>query len=186
MLTMVGIGRFADFGEHTIPHQCTAADHVNTTRVNGFIGQALFARHLKELVIDRISVFQRAAGTIHRGMVVFGQSHGQSGHGSHCARHADDSAGFTCRNRFERFIDMLVDVGNGLLNLCFGRRIVLQVAFGHTHRANVHGERGLHLRVRMAYTIAAKHQFRRAATQINHQIRSFDVATNHARGTKEA
>ena len=33
---------------------------------------------------------------------------------------------------------------------------------------------------------AAKHQFRRAATQINHQIRSFDVATNHARGTKEA
>ena len=36
MLTMVGIGRFADFGEHTIPHQCTATDHVNTTRVNGF------------------------------------------------------------------------------------------------------------------------------------------------------
>ena len=135
MLTMVGIGRFADFGEHTIPHQCTATDHVNTTRVNGFVGQALFARHRKELVINRISVFQRAAGTIHRGMVVFGQSHGQSGHGSHCARHADDSAGFACRNRFERFIDMLVDVGNGLLNLRFGRRIVLQVAFGHTHRA---------------------------------------------------
>ena len=133
MLTMVGIGRFADFGEHTIPHQCTATDHVNTTRVNGF-------------VINRISVFQRAAGTIHRGMVVFGQSHGQSGHGSHCARHADDSTGFACRNRFERFIDMLVDVGNGFLNLRFGRRIVLQVAFGHTHRANVHGERGLHLR----------------------------------------
>ena len=39
---------------------------------------------------------------------------------------------------------------------------------------------------RDAYAIAAKHQFRRAATQINHQIRSFDVATNHARGTKEA
>ena len=81
---------------------------------------------------------------------------------------------------------MLVNVGNSLLDLRLGRRIVLQVAFGHAHRANVHGERGLHLRVRMAYTVAAKHQFRRAATQINHQIRGLDVATNHARGTKEA
>ena len=79
-----------------------------------------------------------------------------------------------------------VDVGNSLLDLRLGRRIVLQVTFGHAHRANVHGERGLHLRARMGDAVASQHQFGGTSAQIDHQIGGLDLAMDDAGGTEEA
>ena len=118
-------------------------------------------------------------------MIVFGQPHRQCGHRSHRARHADDGACLACGNGPECFVDVLVDILDGFVDLRFGRRIVPEMAFGRAYRADVHGEGRLHLRDRLGHTVTAQHQFGGASAQIDHQIWGFDIPTYDARRTKE-
>ena len=72
-------------------------------------------------------------------------------------------------------------------DLSLGRRIVLQMTLRHTHRPDVHGERGLHLRARMALTPSPP-----STSSVEPPPRSTTrygastVATDDAGGTKEA
>lgn len=65
---------------------------------------------------------------------------------------------------------MFIDVHNGLIDLCLGRRIIGQMTFGHAHGTDVHGKRALNLGSGRTDAVATDDQLGGPAAEINHQI----------------
>ena len=184
---MIGLGGFADTRQHTAPHHSAAADHIDTAGVDGLVFAALGARHPKELVVHGIGVFKAQPMPVDHGVIVFLQSHGQGGHRGHRAGHADDGTGLACVHGAEGLIDMFIDVRNGRINLCLGRRIVGQMTFGHAHGTDVHGKRALNLGSGRTDAVATDDQLGGPAAEVNHQIGGGQiVAIDHGSGAEEA